>query len=122
MGLDERVSAGHGLSIGLVTEIVGPSQLRDRAHELARRLAEKSPIAMQGTVKAIWQSLDMSASGTCTIPQIYPQLGNPLSRTPMPPSRAQRSKFAIRALYRKVGEKQKLMLRMLHSTLGGSAR
>jgi len=94
MGLDERMSAEHALKIGLVSEVVELTGLRDRAHELARRLADKSPIAVQGTVKAIWQSLDMSASGSRTIPQLYPQVGNPLSRTPM--SSTPRPKHEIR--------------------------
>jgi len=83
MGLDERMSAEHARSIGLVSEVVQSDALRDRAHELARRLAEKPSIAVQGTVKAIWQSLDMSASGARTIPHLYPQVGNPLSRSAM---------------------------------------
>lgn len=81
MGLDERISARRALESGLVSEVVPRDALRDRAHELALRLARKPPIAVQGTVKAIWQSLEMSASGTRAIPQIFPQFGNPLART-----------------------------------------
>jgi enoyl-CoA hydratase/carnithine racemase len=81
MGLDERIGADRALAIGLVTEIVPKDSLRERARQLARRLADKPPIAVQGTVKAIWQSMDMTASGSRAIPMLYPQVGNPLART-----------------------------------------
>jgi enoyl-CoA hydratase/carnithine racemase len=81
MGLDERISADRALAIGLVTEVLPAGALRERAQELARRLADKPPIAVQGTVKAIWQSMEMSAGGSRAIPMIYPQFGNPLART-----------------------------------------
>jgi enoyl-CoA hydratase/carnithine racemase len=94
MGLDERMSAAHAEKIGLVSEVVALDDLRARAHELAKRLADKPTIAIQGTVKAIWQSMEMSAGGARVIPQLYPQVGNPLSRTPM--SSTERPKFEIR--------------------------
>jgi enoyl-CoA hydratase/carnithine racemase len=81
MGLDERIGAHKALAIGIVSEVVPGESLRERAQVLARRLATKPPIAVQGTVKAIWQSMEMSASGARAIPQIFPQFGNPLART-----------------------------------------
>src|SRR5690606_9755493 len=53
-GNDERVSAGRAYQIGLVSEVLPREQLWERAHVLARRLADKPPWAIQGTVKAIW--------------------------------------------------------------------
>jgi enoyl-CoA hydratase/carnithine racemase len=94
MGLDERISAQKALQIGLVSEVVAAEALRERAHELALRLAAKPPLAVQGTVKAIWQSMEMSASGTRAIPQIFPQLGNPLARTAFTPGA--RPKYELR--------------------------
>jgi enoyl-CoA hydratase/carnithine racemase len=79
-GLDERLSARRALEMGLVSEVVIREALRKRAHLLARRLAEKPPLAVQGTVKAIWDSLQMSAAGAREIPLHYPQLGNPLAK------------------------------------------
>ncbi len=86
MGLDERIGAERALAIGFLTEIVPKDSLRERARQLARRLADKPPIAVQGTVKAIWQSMDMSASGSRVIPMVYPQVGNPLARTAFNPA------------------------------------
>lgn len=75
-GLDERVSAARALSIGLVTEVVERDHLWDRAHELAVRLAEKEPLAIQGTVKAAWDSMSMSPAAAREIPLVYPQITN----------------------------------------------
>src|SRR5688572_23118089 len=58
MGNDERVSADTALRIGLVTEVVAAEDLWARAHKIAAAIAAKPPSATQGTVKAIWESLD----------------------------------------------------------------
>jgi enoyl-CoA hydratase/carnithine racemase len=78
-GLDERVSDTRALEIGLVTEIVSPDRLRMRAHELAASMASKPPAAIQGTVRAIWESLDESRSQAQARGLGYAQLGNPIS-------------------------------------------
>ena len=59
LGLDERMSAERALQVGLVTEITPRDRLWDRAAELAATIAAKPPLATQGTVKAIWESLDL---------------------------------------------------------------
>lgn len=76
-GNDERISAAKALQIGLVTEVVYRDQLWDRAHQLASRLAEKPPLAVQGTVKAVWDSLSMTIEASRSVPLIYTQLINP---------------------------------------------
>src|SRR4029077_51351 len=57
-GNDERVTAATALRIGLVTEVVERDELWARAHELASGIARKPSAATQGTVRAIWESLD----------------------------------------------------------------
>jgi enoyl-CoA hydratase/carnithine racemase len=79
-GLDERVSAERALTIGLVTEVTTREELWPRAHTLALRLAAKPPLAIQGTVKAVWDSLSMTPHGAREIPLVYPQLVNPTSQ------------------------------------------
>lgn len=59
LGNDERVSAQTALRIGLVSEVVPLEKLWDRAHDLAAKIAKKPPLAVQGTVRAIWESLDL---------------------------------------------------------------
>lgn len=78
MGNDERVSADTALRIGLVSEVVSSDQLWIRAHEIAATIAAKPPSATQGTVKAIWESLDKPYRAAMEQGLIYTRLGNPL--------------------------------------------
>ena len=78
MGNDERVSADTALRIGLVSEVVRAERLWDRAHEIAATIAAKPPTATQGTVKAIWESLDKPYRAAMEQGLIYTRLGNPL--------------------------------------------
>ena len=78
MGNDERVGADTALRIGLVSEVVSGDQLWDRAHEIAAAIAAKPPSATQGTVKAIWESLDKPYRVAMEQGLIYTRLGNPL--------------------------------------------
>jgi enoyl-CoA hydratase/carnithine racemase len=78
MGNDERVSAGTALRIGLVSEVVPQDRLWARAHTIAATIAAKPPSATQGTVKAIWESLDKPYRAALEQNLIYTRLGNPL--------------------------------------------
>jgi len=80
MGNDERVSADTALRIGLVTEVVAAETLWSRAHEIAASIAAKPPTATQGTVKAIWESLDKPYRAAMEQNLIYTRLGNPLGQ------------------------------------------
>jgi len=82
-GLDERISAATALRIGLVSEVVPVPELRARARALASRLVVKPPLALQGTVKAIWDARHLSAGGRADVPLVYPQLANPTSKLEM---------------------------------------
>ncbi|GAB2851180.1 enoyl-CoA hydratase/isomerase family protein [Actinocorallia aurea] len=77
-GNDERVSAATALRIGLVTEVVPADRLWARADELARAIAAKPSAATQGTVRAIWESLDKPYRAAMEQNLIYTRLGNPL--------------------------------------------
>jgi enoyl-CoA hydratase/carnithine racemase len=89
-GNDERISAARALAIGLVSEVVGRDQLWERAHVLAKRLADKPPLAVQGTVKAVWDSLSMTIEASRSVPLMYTQLINPKTKTEFDPG-AERS-------------------------------
>lgn len=78
MGNDERISADTALRIGLVSEVVSPDRLWSRAHEIAAAIAAKPPSATQGTVKAIWESLDKPYRAALEQGLIYTRLGNPI--------------------------------------------
>jgi enoyl-CoA hydratase/carnithine racemase len=68
------------LRIGLVSEVVSPDRLWGRAHEIAAAIAAKPPSATQGTVKAIWESLDKPYRAALEQNLIYTRLGNPLGQ------------------------------------------
>jgi enoyl-CoA hydratase/carnithine racemase len=74
LGLDERVSAQTALSSGLVTEVVARQDLWSRARHLAELIAAKPPWSVQGSIKAIWESMDMPRSQALERAYGYPQL------------------------------------------------
>ena len=76
MGTEERVTAETALRLGLVTEVVKRKDLRYRAHEIAASIAARSPIPIQGTVRAIWESLDMTRSMALQNGMAYTHIGN----------------------------------------------
>ncbi len=77
-GNDERVTAATALRIGLVTEVVARDALWSRAHEIAAGIARKPSAATQGTVRAIWESLDRPYRAAMQQGLIYTRLGNPI--------------------------------------------
>ncbi|WP_081876713.1 enoyl-CoA hydratase/isomerase family protein [Nocardia rhamnosiphila] len=81
MGNDERVSAQTALRIGLVSEVVAREHLWARAHSIAAAIAAKPPAATQGTVKAIWESLDKPYRAALDHGLIYTRLGNPIGKS-----------------------------------------
>lgn len=80
MGNDERVTAATALQIGLVTEVVERSELWARAHAIAAAIAAKPTSATQGTVRAIWESLDRPYRAAMEQGLIYTRLGNPIGQ------------------------------------------
>ena len=78
LGNDERVTADTALRIGLVTEVVERASLWDRAHEIAASIARKPPSATQGTVKAVWESLDRPYRAAMDQGLLYTRVGNPI--------------------------------------------
>ena len=93
-GNDERVGAETALRIGLVTEVVARDQLWPRAHEIAAAIASKPSAATQGTVRAIWESLDRPYRAAMEQGLLYTRLGNPIgmaeARKKTPPARPPR--------------------------------
>jgi enoyl-CoA hydratase/carnithine racemase len=79
-GNDERVTAETALRISLVTEVVAREELWARAHEIAAGIARKPTSATQGTVRAIWESLDRPYRAAMQQGLIYTRLGNPIGQ------------------------------------------
>lgn len=78
LGNDERLSAKKAMEIGLVSEVMPLDDLWPRAQALAEQIAAKPPAAIQGSLKAIWQSLDLPRSVALANALKYPQIGNPV--------------------------------------------
>ncbi|WP_308161258.1 enoyl-CoA hydratase/isomerase family protein [Dietzia psychralcaliphila] len=76
LGSDERMTADTALRVGIVTEVTAPGELRARAHQLAAEIAARRPEAIQGTVRAIWESIDMTPSMAMRNGLSYTQIGN----------------------------------------------
>ena len=77
-GNAERLSAETALRLGLVSEIVPRDELFTRAHALASLIASYPAAATEGTVRAIWESLDKPYRAAVEQGLIYTRLGNPI--------------------------------------------
>lgn len=76
MGTEERITADTALRLGLVTEVVPDSELRARAEDVASQIASRNPLAIQGTVRAIWESLEMPPHMAKQNGMAYTHIGN----------------------------------------------
>jgi enoyl-CoA hydratase/carnithine racemase len=83
LGSHERMTADRALAVGLVTEIVPRDALLGRAQELATVIAGQPAVAVQGTVKALWTSLDLGRTAALDNALMYTQVGNPLGTRAM---------------------------------------
>jgi enoyl-CoA hydratase/carnithine racemase len=91
LGLHERMTAERALAVGLVTEIVESPSLLARAQELATVIAGQPPAAVQGTVKALWQSLDLNRAQSLATALMYTQVGNPIGTAEVDRAQAKRA-------------------------------
>jgi enoyl-CoA hydratase/carnithine racemase len=78
LGNDERICAQTALRLGIVSEVVEGTQrqLWERAHVLAAKIAAKPTVATQGSVRAIWESLNMGRGAALQTALKYCQIGN----------------------------------------------
>jgi enoyl-CoA hydratase/carnithine racemase len=60
LGASERMTAQRAHQIGLVSEVVPADKLRDATAWAANEIAKAPPIAIQGTVRAIWLARELS--------------------------------------------------------------
>jgi len=96
LGLDERLSPERALQIGLVSEVLPRARLWDRADEIARVIAAKPPAAIQGTVRAIWESLDATRTQALRTGLSYTQLGNPIGKAEVDRASVSRRQWTLR--------------------------
>ena len=76
LGSEERMSAARALQIGLVTEVVPLAELRARAEWAASVIARSHPVAVQGTLRALWAGRELSRSQALGMAWAFLGLGN----------------------------------------------
>ena len=75
LGVDERMSAERAREIGLVTEVVPRDELRERAGWAARIIADSPPLAVQGTMRALWTALEVSRQQGIDVANLFTRIG-----------------------------------------------
>ena len=76
LGSEERMSAHRALQIGLVTEVVPADELRERAGWAAGVIAQAHPLAVQGTLRALWAGRELSRGQALGLGWAFIGLGN----------------------------------------------
>jgi enoyl-CoA hydratase/carnithine racemase len=76
LGNDERMSAERAREIGLVTEVVPREELSERAEWAARVIADSPPLAIQGTMRALWTGLELSRHQGIEVANLFTRIGN----------------------------------------------
>lgn len=76
LGADERMSAERAREIGLVTEVVARETLREQAAWAARVIADSPPLAIQGTMRALWTALEVSRHQGIEVANLFTRIGS----------------------------------------------
>jgi enoyl-CoA hydratase/carnithine racemase len=75
-GNHERVSARRAYEIGLVTEVVPIADLDEAAMTLAESIASAPPLAVQGTLRAVWAGYEHNRAQALQLGYAFVGLGN----------------------------------------------
>jgi enoyl-CoA hydratase/carnithine racemase len=76
LGNHERLSAARAREIGFVSEVVPSTELRDAAAWAAAAIASAPPLAITGTLRAIWAARELSRSQALSLGYAFVGLGN----------------------------------------------
>jgi enoyl-CoA hydratase/carnithine racemase len=76
LGSYERLSAKRAHEIGLVSEVVPNESLLDAAGWVAETIAKQPPLAVQGTLRAIWAAQELPRSSALQLGSAFVNLGN----------------------------------------------
>jgi enoyl-CoA hydratase/carnithine racemase len=76
LGAEERMSAARAREIGLVTEVVPREELRERVTWAARVIADAPPLAIQGTMRALWTALEVSRAQGIELANLFTRIGS----------------------------------------------
>ncbi len=75
LGSHERMSARRAYEIGLVSEVVPGDRLKEAAQWAAEAIASQPPLAIQGTLRAIWTARELSRSQALSLAYAFVGLG-----------------------------------------------
>ena len=75
LGNYERLSAARAYEIGLVSEITPKEQLHERTAWAANAIASQPPLAIEGTVRAIWGARELGQRQALRLGYAYVGLG-----------------------------------------------
>jgi enoyl-CoA hydratase/carnithine racemase len=75
MGVHERMSAQRAYQLGLISEVTPTDQLMERAMWIATTIASAPPVAIQGTLRAIWAANELSRNAALEQVQMLVRLG-----------------------------------------------
>ncbi len=64
-GAHERITAERARQLGILSEVVAPADLRNRAQALGETIARNSPAAMAATKRALWGALEAGLTDAC---------------------------------------------------------
>jgi enoyl-CoA hydratase/carnithine racemase len=76
LGASERMTAQRAHQIGFATEVVPLAELREAAGWVGRTIAATPPIAIQGTVRALWAARELSRSQALDVGKLLIRLGS----------------------------------------------
>ena len=76
LGNSERLSAQRAYEIGMVSQVVPQDKLRETAAWVAQRIADAPPVAVVGSMRALWAALEMGRQQALSISDILTRLGN----------------------------------------------
>jgi len=75
LGNYERLSAKRAHEVGLVSEVVPADKLREAAEWAAKIIASQPPLAIQGTLRAIWAARDLPRAQALSMAYAFVGLG-----------------------------------------------
>lgn len=76
LGASERMTAERAHQVGLVSEVVPAGELRGAAAWSAGEIAKSPPIAVEGTVRAVWMAQELSRMQALDAGRILIRLGS----------------------------------------------
>jgi len=77
LGASERMSARRAHDMGLVTELAADvADLREKAGWAARQIADAPPLAVQGSLRALWAGRDLTRGQALALGYAFVGLGN----------------------------------------------